>query len=122
FAVRLLSTEEFSALMPPSGEGVTLAAADYADALSQVVPAAGREDTRPILTGVLMAAESGGVRLVATDSHRLAVRDLSGTTVLDEGQKVLVPSRALGELTRLLARADQVVLRLGEFEASFEVG
>ena len=58
------------------------------------------EDTRPILTGVLMAAEDGGLRLVATDSYRLAVRDLPGAGVLAEGQRVLVPSRALNELQR----------------------
>ena len=64
--------------------------------------AASNEDSRPILTGVLMAAEDGGLRLVATDSYRLAVRDLRGVGVLAEGQRVLVPSRALNELMRLL--------------------
>ncbi|MGI8793975.1 MAG: DNA polymerase III subunit beta, partial [Acidimicrobiales bacterium] len=42
--------------------------------------------------------------------------------VLREGQKVLVPSRALSELQRLLGGADEVTLRLGEREASFDVG
>jgi DNA polymerase-3 subunit beta len=81
---------------------VTLPAEGLADALRQVVRAASGEDSRPILTGVLMAAEGAGLRLVATDSYRLAVRDLPGAGVLGEGQKVLVPSRALTELQRLL--------------------
>ena len=93
-----------------------------ADALRQVVPAASRDEARPILTGVLMAAESGGLRLVATDSYRLSVRDLPGTSVLQEGQTVLVPSRALAELNRVVSGADQVTLRLASDEASFEVG
>jgi DNA polymerase III subunit beta len=122
FTVRTLPAEEFPRLPEPAAEAVTLAATDFADALRQVVPAASRDDARPILTGVLMAAEEGGLRLVATDSYRLAVRDLPGTSVLREGQKVLVPSRALGELSRLLAGADDVTLRLGEREATFEVG
>jgi DNA polymerase III subunit beta len=71
---------------------------------------------------VLMAAEAGGLRLVATDSYRLAVRDLPGQTVLAEGQTVLVPSRALGELARLLSANGEVILHLGQREASFEVG
>jgi DNA polymerase-3 subunit beta len=99
-----------------------LAASDFADALRQVVPAASRDEARPILTGVLMAAEAGGLRLVATDSYRLAVGDLPGTSVLQEGQTVLVPSRALAELNRVVAGADQVTLRLASDEASFEVG
>ena len=76
-------------------------------ALRQVVRAASSDDARPILTGVLLAAEEDGLRLVATDSYRLAVRDLPGTAVLREGQQVLVPSRALNELARLLAGAER---------------
>jgi DNA polymerase-3 subunit beta len=87
-----------------------------------VVPAASADDARPILTGVLLAAEEGGLRLVATDSYRLAVRDIPGASILSEGQSVLVPSRALRELERLLGSAEEITLRLGEREASFEVG
>jgi DNA polymerase-3 subunit beta len=91
-------------------------------ALRQVVRAASTDNDRPVLTGVLMAATETGLRLVATDSYRLAVRDLPGSTVLESGQKVLLPSRALSELQRLLNGDQPVVLRLGEFEAHFEVG
>jgi DNA polymerase-3 subunit beta len=122
YAVRVLPPEEFLRLPQPNGDAVTLAANDFADALRQVVPAASRDEARPILTGVLMAAEAGGLRLVATDSYRLSVRDLPGTSVLQEGQTVLVPSRALAELNRVVAGADQVTLRLASDEASFEVG
>jgi DNA polymerase-3 subunit beta len=69
-----------------------------------------------------MAAEEGGLRLVATDSYRLAVRDLPGLGVLGEGQKVLVPSRALNELLRLLPAEGSVSLRLGTHDATFSVG
>ena len=106
----------------PAGDAVTLDAGELAAALRQVVPAASSDDARPILTGVLVAAEADGLRLVATDSYRLAVRDLPGQSVLAEGQTVLVPSRALNELTRVLAGVDELTLRLGERDASFEAG
>lgn len=121
-SLRLLPADEFPRLAMPADEAVTLAARDFAAALHQVVSAASADDARPILTGVLMAAEDGGLRLVATDSYRLAVRDLPGATVLGEGQSVLVPSRALKELERLLGDAEEITLRLGEREATFEVG
>ncbi|HWJ62771.1 MAG TPA: DNA polymerase III subunit beta [Acidimicrobiales bacterium] len=121
-SLRLLPADEFPRLAMPADDAVTLAAKDFAGALRQVVPAASADDARPILTGVLLAAEAGGLRLVATDSYRLAVRDLPGTSVLGEGQSVLVPSRALRELERLLGSAEEVTLRLGEREAAFEVG
>jgi DNA polymerase-3 subunit beta len=122
FAVRLLPAEDFPRLPETPGDEVTLDAAAFEEALKQVVRAASHDDARPILTGVLMAAEGDGLRLVATDSYRLAVRDLPGTTVLREGQTVLVPSKALGELTRVLSGADTVRLRLSERDATFEVG
>lgn len=127
FAVRMLPSAEFPRLPfiatgDAVGAEVTLDATGLADALRQVVRAASGDDARPILTGVLMAAEQEGLRLVATDSYRLAVRDLPGTSVLREGQKVLVPSRALAELQRLLGQAEAVTLRLAEHDATFEVG
>jgi DNA polymerase III subunit beta len=121
FAVRTLPVAEFPRLPSPSGDLVTLPAEGMEEALRQVVRAASSEDSRPILTGVLMTAEEGGLRLVATDSYRLAVRDLPGTSVLREGQRVLVPSRALAELQRLLG-AGEVTLRLGEHDATFTLG
>jgi DNA polymerase-3 subunit beta len=121
FTVRVLPAEEFLRLPEPQGDAVTLDSAALSAALSQVVRAASKDDARPILAGVLMTAEPAGLRLVATDSYRLAMRDLPGTTLLAEGQHVLVPARALGELGRVLSGAEQVTLRLGHDQASFEL-
>jgi DNA polymerase-3 subunit beta len=122
FTVRLLPAEEFLRLPEPAADAVTLDAATLSAALTQVVRAASRDDARPILTGVLLAAEAGGLRLVATDSYRLALRDLPGTSLLAEGKQVLVPARALGELTRVLSGSPTVTLRLGADQATFEAG
>jgi len=123
FSVRTHAAADFPRLPVASGDSVTLPTEGLVEALRQVVRAASGEDSRPILTGVLMAAEGGGLRLVATDSYRLAVRDLPGVGVLSEGQKVLVPSRALGELQRLLGSGTpEVTLRLGQHDATFSTG
>ena len=122
FAIRVLPAEEYPRFAEPTGDPLTIAATDLAAALKQVVAAASADDARPILTGVLLAAEGSGLRLVATDSYRLAVRDLPGASVLAEGQTVLVPSRALAELARVLPAEGSVELRLGERDASFQVG
>lgn len=128
FDVRLIPAEEFPNLATPSAEPVRLPANELAGALKQVVPAASTDDARPILTGVLLATEGDGLRLVATDSYRLAVRDLPGRGgLLAEGQSVIVPSRALNELSKLLDTAAEdeqaeVEVILGERDASFAVG
>ena len=124
FTLRPYRAGDFPHLPTSGGESVSLSTTGLAEALRQVVRAASSEDTRPVLTGVLVAAESEGLRLVATDSYRLAVKDLPGAKdVLSDGQKVLVPSRALAELQRLLGGEGQAVeLRLGTHDVRFAVG
>ncbi len=122
FSIRTIPADDFPRIDTPAANEVTLSSEDLSDALKQVVKAASGDDSRPILTGVLLAAEGEGLRLVSTDSYRLAVRDLPGTSVLETDQSVLVPSRALAELTRALGEHETVALRLGERDASFEVG
>jgi DNA polymerase-3 subunit beta len=122
FSLRLMHADEYPRFDAPAADAVTIPAERLAASLRQVVRAASSDDSRPILTGVLMAAEADGLRLVATDSYRLAVCDLPGETVLGEGQHVLVPSRALAELAKVLSGGDEVTLRLGTRDASFSVG
>ncbi|MDA8063286.1 MAG: DNA polymerase III subunit beta [Actinomycetota bacterium] len=122
FSVRSYPAADFPRFPVATGEAVAIPTQAFSESLRQVVRAASSEDSRPILTGVLMAAEEGGVRLVATDSYRLAVRDLSGVGILAPDQRVLVPSRALQELGRLLPAAGEVTMRLGAHDATFATG
>lgn len=122
FMVRPLNFDDYPKLASPASTAVTLPAAQFGDALRQVVRAASTDEARPILTGVMMTAEGDGLRMVATDSYRLAVRDLVGQQVLSADQKVLVPGRALTELQRLVSGGDDVTMRLGDRDATFEVG
>jgi DNA polymerase-3 subunit beta len=120
-SLRTLSAADFPRLTEPEGAGVKVAAGALTEALRQVVPAASRDDARPILTGVLLAASAGGLRLVATDSYRLAVRDLQGVSMLPEGQKVLVAAKGLNEVQRLLGE-EEIEVVLAEREVVFRVG
>jgi DNA polymerase III subunit beta len=121
FSLRLLPADDFPRVAGPAGEGVRVEARVLAEALRQVVPAASRDDARPILTGVLLTSASGGLRLVATDSYRLAVRDVPGVTIVGAGQKVLVAARALGEVQRLLGGEGDIEVVLGDQEVTFRV-
>jgi DNA polymerase III subunit beta len=122
FSVRPLSLDDYPSQPEPAADAVTLPADAMADALRQVVRAASTDDARAVLTGVLLASDDDGLRMVATDSYRLAVRDLPDTGVLASGQKVLIPGRALSELQRLLGDVEELQVRLGDREATFEAG
>ena len=121
FALRTIPADEYPLFEGVISDPVTVDASLLVSALEQVTPAASSDDSRPILTGVYMVAEETGFRLVATDSYRLAVRDMPGSSLLAGQPPILVPSRALTELARLLEKDSEVSLYLGEKEASFEI-
>ena len=101
FSLRTFPVDDFPSLPEPPQPGTFLPASSLAGALRQVVRAASSDDARPLLTGVLIAAEGSGVRLVATDSYRLAMRDIDGSDALADSAQILVPARALVELQKL---------------------
>jgi len=101
FSLRTFPVADFPSLPDPPEPATFLPATDLASALRQVVRAASSDDARPLLTGVLIAPEGTGVRLVATDSYRLALRDIEGSDAFVGTSQILVPARALAELQRL---------------------
>ena len=100
FGLRAFPVVEYPTIPPLAEPTISLPGPLLADGLRQVVRAASTDDARPLLTGVLLTSEEGAIRLVATDSYRLALRDLHGTSGLT-GDDILVPARALAELQRL---------------------
>lgn len=82
---------------PTMGDGALIDRAALVAMLGRVLPAAGHDTNRPIITGVLFEAVDGRLRLVATDSYRLAY----GDTVCPWDGDALVPATALAEVVRL---------------------
>jgi DNA polymerase-3 subunit beta len=122
FSLQTMDTDDFPRATALDGDPVVLDSAGLLIALRQVVKAASVDESRPVLTGVLLSAEQEGLRLVTTDSYRLALCDLPGLEVLGSAQSVLVPSRALQEVIRLLNGVEQVSMHFSEQEAVFSVG
>lgn len=116
FSVRVMSVDDFPNLEDPNLEdAVTVSGKKLAAAIAQVTVAASSDEARPILTGVQIESEDGGMRLVATDSYRLAVRDLPEVSLSGSG---LVPARGLSELERTVG-ADEVSVSIDERSAVF---
>lgn len=90
------------------------------DMIRHVLFAVSTDETRPILTGVLLTFDGGTLKMVATDTHRLAVRN----AVLEGGEgnaTAIIPARALNELLRLAGDEDVVSISLAQGQARFEV-
>ncbi len=86
-----------------SGQKVKLEPDVLRQAITKVAFAAAVEDSRPVLTGVLMEFDGEHVTLVAADGFRLAVQKAKVATKVQDSFTVIVPARALQELGRLLA-------------------
>lgn len=73
------------------------------EAIEQVAFAAATDDTRPVLAGVLMRLRGTTATFAAADGFRLAVRTITLPEPVDDPVEVIVPARALQELSRTLA-------------------
>ncbi|MFM7718602.1 MAG: DNA polymerase III subunit beta [Actinomycetota bacterium] len=121
-ALRLLPAEDFPRLQIGTGSKIAIDAPAFAEAVGQVARAASRDEARPILTGVLLEVSPEGLTLVATDSYRLAVRELIATAAA--GAKAIVPERALSEAGRAASAIEKggMEITLDESQATFRVG
>jgi DNA polymerase-3 subunit beta len=88
----------------------------------QVSRAVSRDETRAILTGVLLSIEGHTIRMVATDSYRLAVREVLLDEAVVEAVEVVVPGKALEEVTKLLGGHDLLQLGVSENQIVCEFG
>ena len=76
----------------------------FATAIGQVTPAASRDDTLPVITGVNVEIQGDTITLVATDRYRLAIRELSWNPARPgTGSTLLVPAKMLSDAARMMA-------------------
>lgn len=105
---------------------VRVTASALAQGIRQVAVAATNDEGRdPIFSSMLFSSSSQGLRLVATDGVRLALRDIPHLTVSgDDARDVVVPARAVRELERLVATSgvEEIGVGISEYDAVFELG
>jgi DNA polymerase-3 subunit beta len=113
FHIRTLRAEDFPPFPEPDpASAISLPLKAFVDTAMKVSGSASRDETRPVLTGILVSASGSEVRMVATDSYRLSVKETTLETPLSAGFEVNVPARALQELARLAAHAEDESLTI----------
>jgi DNA polymerase-3 subunit beta len=120
FGLITMPVEDFPTMpaMPPGigavGGGV------FASAVGQVAPAASRDDTLPMLTGIRVDIEGETVAMAATDRYRIAARDFAWRpTGPGAAVSAMVPARVLVEIAKSL-RGGEVSIAMGDGVAGFE--
>ncbi len=121
FKIRGLSPEDFPTLPDVAGEkAIEIPFAQFKQMIGKVIFAVSTEESRFQLNGALLKFKDGGMEMVATDGHRLALveNELAGSHA---AEGVLVPRKALQEVQRLEAEGG-VEFRRGEHHLSFRIG
>ncbi|MCX6362664.1 MAG: DNA polymerase III subunit beta [Actinobacteria bacterium] len=106
-----------------TSEAFAMGREPFVETLGKVGRAASRDETRPILTGVLMTILGDVLKMVATDSYRLAVKETKLEKALETEVQAIVPVKALGEVARLAAAmgAGDIEVAIGENQALFKL-
>jgi DNA polymerase III subunit beta len=123
FHLRTLRAEDFPVLPAPAPETrMRLPAEAFVQTIERVARSASRDETRPVLTGILISAGGQELRMVATDSYRLSVKQTPLETALQNSFEANVPARALQELTRIAQQAQgaEVAISVQQNQVVFE--
>src|SRR3990172_8289345 len=119
--VNIFSAEDFPRLPTLDVSLHTIAAPALLGTIEKVARAASRDESRPVLTGILVRFEGDTLIMAATDSYRLAVKE---TSLGESGPELdaIIPARALQELARLAAGTEEVSLGVHENHVIFGTG
>ena len=103
--------------------GFTVGRDPFVETLNKVGRAASRDETRPILTGVLVTIAGGMLKMVATDSYRLSVKETPLGGGSQQEVEAIVPVKALSEVARLAASMGEgdIEVAVSENQALFKV-
>src|SRR5215218_734026 len=125
FHIRTLRLEDFPPFPDVEAEGrVQVPGPAFVETVLKVARSASRDETRPVLTGILVSASGEELRMVATDSYRLSVKETKLESALSGAFEANVPARALQELTRIVQHenADELNVSVRSNQVVFEAG
>src|ERR671919_458269 len=119
--LNVYSAEDFPRLPPTDVPLHVISAPALLGTIDKVARAASRDESRPVLTGILVRFEGDKLVMAATDSYRLAVKE---TALEASGPDLdaIIPARALQELGRLASGVDEVRLGVHENHVIFGAG
>ncbi len=123
FKMNGLAEEEFPALPKLENAKVfTLKQRDLKDGLRKTSFAISTDETRYVLNGILFTFKENKLTMVATDGRRLALVDIEFEFPRSQEVDIIIPSKCVTELARLLGEDGELKMTVGENQVAFEVG
>jgi len=103
----VIPADDFPTIPEKEGSPIfQINAAEFADAIARTAFAAGTDESRPVLTGILMEATKKELTMVAVDGFRLSRKKLKLSEEIEKGISEIIPARALIEVERLVRDID----------------
>src|SRR5918997_4049120 len=126
YQIRTYAAEDFPQLPRFEEEGsFTMPGEVLVETVDKVSRSYSRDETRPVLTGILISFEENRVRMVTTDSYRLSTKETElATTPFDGSREAIIPARAMTEVSRIFSGSDEesIEVSLSENQALFRIG
>src|SRR4249919_1037441 len=122
YRLHTYNAEDFPRL--PATDGIELHEVDrhtMLETIARVSRSASRDESRPVLTGVLVQFEPGRLVMAATDSYRLSMKETALEGAVPE-LEAIVPARALAELVRIAPEGEKLALGVHENQVVFGTG
>ncbi len=123
--VKCISSDEFP-LIPKveKDQEFSVKTEDLHKAIDETVFAASLNTSRPVLSGVFVVSSPDGLKLVATDSYRLAERGLELSKKPKGEVSCIVPARTMVELSKILTKLDEkeVMVNISKNQILFSAG
>ena len=122
FKILGLPEEEFPPLPKfENAKVVTMRQKDLHDGLRKTAYAISTDETRYVLNGVLFSFKENRLTLVATDGRRLAMLDIELEFPRSHETEIIVPTKAVTELQRLLKDDGEVKISVGSGQIAFDL-
>jgi DNA polymerase III subunit beta len=123
YRLHTYAAEDFPRLPELAEEGAFAVDREaFLDTVARVGRSASRDESRPVLTGVLVRFEGAKLVMAATDSYRLSVKETALPESPGQELEAIVPARALGELVRIAQSAGADSLEIGVQENQIVFG
>jgi len=124
FSLQTLPAEDFPRLQTEVWQNkVELKQEDFKSLLENTAFSMAHQDVRYYLNGLMLELGSNALLAVATDGHRLAKSQISIPSEITEAQQVIVPRKAVMEMTRILSEEEgQISLEINPRHIRMETG
>jgi DNA polymerase-3 subunit beta len=126
YRIRTYAADDFPQLPGFEAEGAFKMSGELlVETVEKVARSYSRDETRPVLTGILISFEDSRVRMVTTDSYRLSIKETElATTAFEGAREAIIPARAMQEVARIFSSSEEeeVEVALGQNQALFSVG